>query len=166
MVYERDERDTEEGAPADSASMAFEGSVPADDDSDAPIQMDEQDLEPGFLPGGDVRAENVTISQGGASNVDATTVSITQGGAARVLAGDFSISQGGVGLAQTEQLTVNEGGSVFAVFADEANVADGGSVFMLLARSTSGDVRPVLDWRAALAFGAAFALALRILRRR
>ena len=143
MVYERDERDIEEGAQSTATD--------ASDD---------------FTPGGDVRAEHVTISQGGAQNIDATTVSITQGGAARVNASEMSVSQGGVALAQVDQLVVNEGGSAFAVMADEATVNEGASVFMLLARSVSGDIRPVLDWRAALALGAAFAVVLRILRRR
>ena len=144
MVYERDERDIEEG-------VQDQGEWLPDTDE---------------LAGGDVRAEHVTISQGGAQNVEATTVTITQGGAARVNASEMSVSQGGVALAQTDQLLVDEGGSAFVVMADQATVNEGASIFMLLARSVSGDVRPVLDWRAALAFGAGFAVVLRILRRR
>lgn len=112
-----------------------------------------------------VRAEHVEISQGGASTVEATTVSIRQGGAGRVRAGELSISQGGVAVARTDSLRLSEGASALGVIANTADVAPGGNVFVLIARRASGDVRPALDWRAAAAFGAAFALALRILRR-
>lgn len=115
---------------------------------------------------GAVRADHVEISQGGASSVEATTVSITQGGAGRVQADEITISQGGAGLVQTDSLKLEEGATAFAVLAGEATVSDGASVFMLLARSVSGSVRPVLDWRAAAAFGAGFGAAVALLRRR
>ncbi|HSH22271.1 MAG TPA: hypothetical protein VK992_06635, partial [Candidatus Caenarcaniphilales bacterium] len=81
-------------------------------------------------------------------------------------ASEVSISQGGVGVARTEQLRLEAGATAFAVVADDASVGEGSSVFMLIARNAAGDVRPVLDWRAAAAFGAGLGLALRILRRR
>lgn len=145
-----------ESAAADESDENSDDS----DDSDAPIE-----LEPESTEIGDVRAESVTITQGGANSVEATTVSITQGGAAQVRADDLSVSQGGVAVARTESLTVGEGGSAFAVMSDTATVHEGGNVFMLIARSTSGEGRPFLDWRAALAFGAGLAVVLRLLRR-
>jgi hypothetical protein len=71
-----------------------------------------------------------------------------------------------VAIARTEHLTVSEDASAFAVLADSAEVHEGGNVFLLIARSTTGEIRPVLDWRAALAIGAGFAIVLRLLRRR
>jgi hypothetical protein len=118
----------------------------------------------GHEPGGDVRAANVSISQGGARDVYASTVSISQGGAGQVRADSLKVSMGGVGMARTQDLTIEQGGSAFAVGADHATVADGGNVFVLLARSVSGDVRPLLDWRAALALGAGFALVRSLFR--
>jgi len=135
----------------------------ASDDSDAPIELADAGS-PGTT--GDVRAETVNISQGGANSVEAEHVSITQGGAAQVRAAHLSVREGGVALARTENLTVGESGSAFAVVADSATVEEGGNVFMLVARSVGGEVRPMLDWRAALAFGAGLAVALRLLRRR
>lgn len=172
MAYERD---IEEGAQSESdelpensdAMTAVDGiETGTDDDSDAPVLDDDDFDDEEFVSGGDVRADNVTITQGSAQNVDAVTVSITQGAAARVSAADVTVSQGAVALARAESLHVDEGGSAFAVIADSASVAEGGNVFMLLARNVTGEVRPILDWRAALAFGAAFAVVLRILRRR
>jgi hypothetical protein len=138
----------------------------AGDDSDAPVELDDQ---PGLMAAlshnGTVRAEHVTISQAGANSVEAQTVSISQGGAGQIRAGELTISQGGVALARTESLTVDEGGSAFAVMTDSATVEEGGNVFLLIARSVSGDVSPVLDWRAALAMGAGFGLFVTLLRR-
>jgi len=143
----------------------------AGDDSDAPIELADDlidDAADAGTPGmaGDVRAESVTISQGGANSVEAENVSITQGGAANVRAAQLSVSEGGVALARTENLSIGESGSAFAVVADSATVEEGGNVFMLIARSVDGDVRPVLDWRAALAFGAGLAVVARLIRRR
>jgi hypothetical protein len=144
----------------------------ADDDSDAPVRLDvngNQELN-GHLPegmtvSGDVRAENVTLTQGGARDIQATTVSITQGGAGQVRAEHVSLSQGGIAVARTENLTVNEGGSAFAVLSDQATVNEGGNVLLLVAGEVSGDARPLLDWRSALALAAGLVIAWRLVRR-
>jgi hypothetical protein len=112
-----------------------------------------------------VRADRVEISQGGAGSIEATSVTVQQGGAGRVRAQEMSLSQGGVGLARADNLRLGDGASAFAVVADQASIATGANVFMLIARSTSGVVRPVLDWRAAAAFGVAFAAVIALLRR-
>jgi len=152
---------------AGSAALGAPEEPVADDDWDAPIQLDDvAEPTPTAAPGGDVRAESVTISGSGANSIEAQSVSISQGGAAQVRATDFSVSQGGVALARAEHLTVNEDASAFAVLADSAEVHEGANVFLLVARSVSGDVRPVLDWRAAVGLGAGLAIALRLLRRR
>ena len=122
-------------------------------------------LPAGMLEGGDVRAENVTLNQGGARDIDATTVTITQGGAAQVRAQQMSLSQGGVAVARTENLTVGEGGSAFAVMSDQATINEGGNVFLLVAGEVSGDARPVLDGRSAAAFAFGLVVAWRLVRR-
>jgi hypothetical protein len=113
-----------------------------------------------------VRAEHVEINQGGAGSIEATTVSLQQGGAARVRAREMSVAQGGVAVARTDTLRLQAESSGFAIVADQATIEPGASVFMLIARNVSGDVRPVLDWRAAAAFGAAAGVVLALLRRR
>ena len=117
-------------------------------------------------PADPVRAEHVEISQGSAGSIEATTVALTQGGAGRVRAHEMTVNQGGIGLARTDRLQLGERASAFAVISDEAALEPGSSVFMLLARSVSGDVRPIVDWRAAAAFGVGLGLAVSILRRR
>ena len=142
------------------------------DDSDAPVLGDVgRDLhEAGNVDirnGGarDIDATTVSITQGGARDIEATTVTINQGGAASVRADQLNVSQGGVALARSERVTLQQGGSAFAVMADQATLEPGSSVVLLIAGSTNGDVRPVIDWRAAAAFGAGFALVLGFLRR-
>jgi hypothetical protein len=114
----------------------------------------------------DIRAASVSISQGGARDIDATTVTITQGGAGRVAAKEMTVSQGGVGMARTDRLQLERGGSAGAVIADQATVAPGANILLLVARTTSGEIRPLLDWRAAAAFAFGLVAGLRLLRRR
>ena len=142
------------------------------DDSDAPVLGDvDEDLHDAgnvdIRNGGarDIDATTVSITQGGARDIDATTVTINQGGAASVRAEQLNVSQGGVALARAENLTIQQGGTAFAVVADEASLDPESSIFLVIAGSTKGDVRPVIDWRAAAAFGAGFAFALGLLRR-
>ncbi len=163
-----------EGTPEGQAANGFHfvahypvaAAAAADDDSDAPIELEDVGVTgTPDRPRHDVRADHVTISQGGANRVDAGTVTVTQGGVGRIRAEELSISQGGVGMARVDNLTVEDGGSAFAVIADSTSVEQGGSVFLLITRSASGDVRPVLDWRAGLALGAGLGLVLAFLRR-
>lgn len=113
----------------------------------------------------DIDATTVNITQGGARDIEATNVTINQGGAARINAEQVTVSQGGVGLVRAESLTLQDGGNAFAVVTDKAHFDAETSVFFLISGSTSGEVKPVLDWRAALAIGAGFALVLSALRR-
>lgn len=164
--------------------------APSDDDSDAPVSfgdtIDATDAPrngnrpEGMDESGDVRAENVTLSQGGARDIFATTVSITEGGArditgtnisitrggaSQVRAEHMEVSQGGVALAKTDNLTVASGGSALAVLSDRATLNEGGNVLVLVAGEVSGDARPLLDWRSALALAAGLVVAWRLLRR-
>lgn len=150
--------------------------MPSDDDSDAPVRLDASSsangqshanghLPEGMTADGDVRAQNVTLSQVGARDIDATTVSLTQGGAAQVHAEHMSVSQGGVAVARTAHLTINEGGSAFGVVSDQATINAGGNVLVLVAGEVSGDGRPLLDWRSALALAAGLVIAWRVVRR-
>ena len=146
--------------------------APSDDDSDAPVSFKDTThahhnghRPDGMDESGDVRAENVMLNQGGARDINATTVSITQGGASRVSAEQMNVSQGGVALAKTENLTVADGGSAFAVLSDHATVNEGGNVLVLIAGEVSGDARPLLDWRSALALAAGLVVFWRLLRR-
>jgi hypothetical protein len=151
---------------ADVAETAQDADANARADADAGEDISDADNVE-ITNGGarDIDATTVNITQGGARDIEATTVTINQGGAGRVSAEQLTVSQGGVGLARAEQLTLQEGGNAFAVVADKAHFDAETSVFLLISGSTSGEVKPVLDWRAALAIGAGFALVLSAMRR-
>jgi hypothetical protein len=122
----------------------------------------------------------LTILQGGVGQLTATDVSITQGGIGAVRADRVSVELGGVGAALTDQLDVHQGvvGAVIARDAafEQAGVRtlianrvhfgpNSGAGFVLAAR-VDGDVRTLLDWRGAIAFGAAAGLTMALLRGR
>lgn len=142
-----------------------------------------------------VRAEKVEITQGGATNVNARTVEVRQGGIAYAHADDITVNMGGVALARADRVNVELGGMGIS-FAREAHLTQGAArsvvaqdvridqglvgtmvagratfdrpsgVLMLIAGRVDGPVKALLDWRSALAFGAAFGLLWGIVRRR
>jgi hypothetical protein len=149
-----------------------------------------------FQGGADsVAGDSVSITQGGASVVNARTVEVHQGGIANAQADDISVRMGGIALARADRLSVEMGGVGLAL-AREAQVTQGmartviaqdvrvdqgligtafagrvtfeqpAGVFLLLAGRTEGPVKALMDWRGALAFGAAFGLLVGLLRRR
>jgi hypothetical protein len=109
------------------------------------------------------RAQRIEIREGGAANIEADSVSITQGGATRVNARDVTISMGGAVLVRTDTLRLEDNAAAVAVVARRAQVAPGSRILILISRQTSGDVQPVLDWRAALAAVAGFLVIRRLL---
>jgi hypothetical protein len=142
-----------------------------------------------------VAGDAVSITQGGASVVNARKIEIHQGGIANAQADDISVRMGGIALARADRLSVEMGGVGLAL-AREAQVTQGmartviaqdvridqglvgtafagrvtfeqpAGVFLLLAGRTEGPVKALMDWRGALAFGAAFGLLVGLLRRR
>lgn len=151
------------GASAANDDESEDDGEPADDDSDAPIQLNDQAHDAPVH--GDVRGDVVNISQGGAQRIDANEVHLYQGGAVRVRADEMTVDQGGVVVARADRLTLQTGSMAFAVVANEATVNDGASTFLIVARSVRGDVQPTIDWRSALAFGAGLGIVLSIIRR-
>jgi hypothetical protein len=142
-----------------------------------------------------VDGDVVTITQGGATTVSAGSVNIRQGGIANAQAEDITVSMGGVALARADRVSVEMGGLGIA-FAREAHVTQGVSrsliakdvhidqslvgtamagratfdrpsaIFLLIAGRVEGPVQAMLDWRGAIAFGAAFGVVAGLLRRR
>ena len=142
-----------------------------------------------------IDADTVTITQGGASVVNARSVEIRQGGIANAQAEDIRVSMGGIALARADRVSVEMGGLGIS-FAREAHLTQGvarsviaqdvrvdqglvgtalagkvtferpSGVFLLIAGRTEGPIKAILDWRGAIAFGAAFGLLVGLVRRR
>lgn len=142
-----------------------------------------------------VDGEVVSITQGGATTVTAGSVSIRQGGIANAQADDISVAMGGVALARAERVSVEMGGmgialareahmtqtAVRSVVAKDVHVDQSlvgsalagrvtferpSAIFLLIAGRVEGPVQAMLDWKGAIAFGAAFGAVVGLLRRR
>jgi hypothetical protein len=99
---------------------------------------------------GVARGEHVSTEIGAIGFAIGGDVSVTQGYARAILARDVRIRQGGAG----------------SVVADHVTFEKQSGAFMVLARRVEGNIRPVLDWRGALAAGAALGIAIGLLSRR
>jgi hypothetical protein len=137
----------------------------------------------------------ISITGSGAAVVNARTVDVSRGGIGRVEAVDVAVSQGGIGLARGERVSVEMGGigaalggevrvtqgAVNTIVARDVRIEQAGvrtmiannvhverttGVLVMIARHVEGDVRTLLDWRGAIAFGAAFGVVVSLFRRR
>ena len=142
------------------------------------IQLDE--APPGIDEDGSwIEADAVEVHQGAIGRVDATDVAVTQGaiGAARAdrvsvemgalgaaLGGVVSVSQGAVGTILAREVRVEQA-FVRTLVAQEVSIHRPSAVVFLLAQKVSGEVKVLLDWRGALAFGAAFGILSNLLGR-
>lgn len=119
-----------------------------------------------------VEADAVEIHQGAVGRVDATDVVVIKGaiGAARgervsvemgalgaAMGGEVTVSQGYAGTILTQKATVEQA-FVRTMIAQNVEVRRPSAILFLIAQRVSGDVRVLLDWRGALALGAAFGL--------
>jgi hypothetical protein len=141
-----------------------------------------------------VEATTVTINQGGIGSADARSIDVRQGGIGRASATDIAVSQGSIGFAQGERVSVEMGAVgaaiggqvrvtqamagivatqgeavvdqslVSTLIADRVTIRQPSAVLVLIARQVDGTVRPVLDWRGALAAGAVAGLVIGLLR--
>ncbi len=141
----------------------------------------------------DVEAGTVHIERGGIGAARAETVDVLQGGIGRLVATNVSVTQGGIGAARAERISVDMGGvgaamagrfdlsrgaarSVLArevhleqafaqtVVANQVTMARGSGALVVIGRRIDGEVRTLLDWRGALAMGAALGLILGLVR--
>ena len=142
----------------------------------------------------DVTVESLSIRQGGVNIARADTIEVRQGGITRAEARDIAVTQGGVAIARADRVTVGMGGVGLAVAGDVAvnrgfartviardvRIEQAGArtviantatfdrtsgALIVIAAKAEGNVRTLLDWRGALAFGAAFGILVGLVRR-
>ena len=144
---------------------------------------------------GSVEATTVTVTQGGIGSADARTIDVRQGGIGRASATDIAVSAGSIGFARGERVSIEMGAIGAAVgdenrvtqsmagfvaaqgdatvdqslvstlIADRVTIRQPSAVLVLIARQVDGTVRPLLDWRGAIAAGAVAGLVIGLLRR-
>lgn len=127
----------------------------------------------------EVDADHVTITQGGAANVQATTVevtqggiqaaqagtiSITQGGAMRVDAADADLTMGGAGVITGDRVDLRQSGAGIVV-ADTLKADEKSVIGVLFAGTIEGNPDVKVDARTAAAFGAGLGATLFVLKR-
>ena len=127
-----------------------------------------------------VNATNIDLRQGGIGRARATDIAVTQGGVGAARADRVSVELGGIGAALTGELTITQGGAgsvvarearieqsvVRLMVANNVHIERTTGVLFLIARKVDGNVKALLDWRGALAFGAAFGIVTSLFRRR
>src|SRR5690349_5188621 len=141
------------------------------------------------------RADHIEITEGGLETAEARSISIHQGGMSAGYADAIDITQGGIGRAQGDKVSVDRGivgaaiggearliqsmsqtvvgreatidqSMVWTVLGGRVTVRQPSAIGVVIAGRVDGAIKPLLDWRGALAFGAAFAILNRILRGR
>ena len=113
---------------------------------------------------GQLEAHDVFVSWGGVGAARADVVSVEFGSVGAALADELRVSQGSVGFAAARDVNVEQS-FVRTLIAQNVRISRPSAVLLLLAGRVEGSVRPLLDWRAALAFGAAFGLVSALVRK-
>jgi len=101
---------------------------------------------------GAARAEDVFVQWGGIGATRADTVSVEFGSIGAALAGEARVSQGYAGLLVAREATVEQA-LVRTMIAQRVTINRPSAVLILIAQRVDGSVRPLLDWRGALAAG-------------
>ena len=101
-----------------------------------------------------------TTGPAGAAGPSGTSGSSGSSGSASLV----RVSQGSVGFAAARDVNVEQS-FVRTLIAQNVRISRPSAVLLLLAGRVEGSVRPLLDWRAALAFGAAFGLVSALVRK-
>jgi hypothetical protein len=112
---------------------------------------------------GRLDAEEVFVQWGGIGAARGDRVAVELGSLGAALAGDLRVTQGIAGTVVTREATVDQG-IVRTLIAQRVTVTRPTAVLVMIAQHVEGDIRPLLDWRGALAAGAAFGLVSSLLR--
>ena len=157
------------------------------------VRADRVDISQGGA--GSVEATTVTVSQGGIGSANARTIDVRQGGIGNASATDIAVSGGSIGLARGERVSLEMGAVAAAIgddvrvtqsmssfvvgrgevtvdqslvgtlVGDKVTIRQPSAVLLLIARQVDGTVRPLLDWRGALAAGAVAGVVIGLLQR-
>lgn len=112
---------------------------------------------------GSVHAETVSLSAGGIGAARAERVDVRFGSVGASLAGELHVTQGGAGVVVAREASVVQG-FVRTLLARDVTIARPSAVLLLVAARVDGEVRPLLDWRGALAAGLGFGLVASLVR--
>lgn len=131
------------------------GDPPEIGDDGAWIEADAVEVHQGAV--GRVETSELTVTQGAIGAARADRIDVQMGGVGAVLSRDVTITQGGAGSVLAQRVQVDQS-FVRTLVARDVTFRKPGAALVLIAQRVSGDVRVLLDWRGAIAFGAAFGL--------
>jgi hypothetical protein len=103
-------------------------------------------------------AEPTVVDQASLANLTAEHAEVNQTAIAHAQVQDLAVRQGAVALVESSAHVRLEQSFAGAVMADEVEISAGSVALFVVAGEVHGDVRPMLDWRGALALGAALGL--------
>ncbi len=124
--------------------------------------------------------EDVALARGTLRRVEAREVVVSVGAIGAARAERISVERGAIGAAMGREIRLSQGAAqavlagnarfeqafVRSVMAGRVEMGRGSAAGVVIAGRAEGDVRTLVDWRGALAFGAAFGLAWALFRRR
>jgi len=127
----------------------------------------------------EIVAEVVEVHQGAVGRVEAGELTVTMGAVGAARAERIDIERGALGAALADEIEISQSmvQSVVArevglehvvarvIVAGQVTIEKPSLVGVLLAGKVDGDVRPIVDWRGALAFGGLVAVALALFGR-
>ena len=111
------------------------------------------------------RLSAIAVDTGGIVLAQGETVSLDRGVLGAAMGGEVRVVQSAANLVGARDTIVDQS-LVMSVIGADVTIRQPSAIGVLIAGRVEGSVRPILDWRGALAFGAAFALISTILRRR
>ncbi len=129
----------------------------------SPVTAEAIDIHQGGI--GTAQAEDIAVSQGGIGFARGGRISLEMGAiGAAVADGDARVTQSVAGVVAGNEAIVDQS-LVNTLVAARVTVRQPSAILVLLAGRVDGTVRPLLDWRGALAAGAAAGLVMSLLRR-
>jgi hypothetical protein len=141
---------------------AADATVLTPDEDDASLDGDRLELRLSAV--GMVDAADVSFSQGALGAARADSVTVDRGAVGAALGDRVEVSRGYARSILARHVQMDRAAARVIVAADVK--IERSAVMFLVARRVAGDVRVLLDWRGAVAFGAIAGLVMGLLRRR
>jgi len=147
---------------AASAATAPSGELTVAEDGTA-ISADRVDVQMGSV--GRADATQLTVSKGAVGAARTDHLSIERGALGAAMAGTVDLKQSVARSILSREVTIQQS-FVRSLVAAEVRIERSTLVGFMLARRVAGDVRVLVDWRGAAAFGAVFGILAGLIGRR
>jgi hypothetical protein len=143
------------GPGSDSPAPSAPATPPDIEEDGAWVEADAVEIRQAAV--GRVDAVDVVVIQGAIGAAHGERVSVEMGALGAAMGSDVTVSQGVSGTILAQRATVEQA-FVRTMIAQNVEVRRPSAILFLIAQRVSGDVRVLLDWRGALALGAAFGI--------